>query len=321
MLGLQSWPRVNDALVNSSAAALEPRPPATQTTCELHVDDMRDPGRFLPETMNYFHALSLLTAGLVGTAGCGSGNDSSGTQAPSSSDVEALNSRATILDLDDVKTNPDGYDWFDFRPNVEKLILSGAAETEHVAILWYTVMDGSVGLHFHSKTESVYVIDGTQTDAKGVYPTGTAYFNPPGSGHAIMNSSGFFILAYASPPDFAATDLIQEYTPLRIDTAASDLMSAYPFELEGTAVRKFDAPLNNEGGMSAQFIEITSPEEAYDFGGNYLLVLAGRCDIEGVAFGEQTLVVAKTIEPQPFKITSSENSSCLAMAVSFATRT
>jgi hypothetical protein len=267
--------------------------------------------------MTHFHALPLLTAGLIGIAGCGSGDDSTDVQAPGSSDAEALSSKATLLDLDDVKTNPAGYDWFDFRPNVEKLILSGAAETEHVAILWYTVMDGSVGLHFHSKTESVYVIDGTQTDAKGVYPTGTVYFNPPGSGHAIMNSSGFFILAYASPPDFAATDLIEEYTPLRIDTAASDLMSAYPFELEGTAVRRFDAPLNREGGMSAQFIEITSPDETYDFGGNYLLVLGGRCAIDGVAFGEQMLIVANSIEPQPFEVTSSENSSCLAMGVSF----
>src|ERR1700712_5738755 len=74
-------------------------------------------------------------------------------------------STKTVLDLTDVKTNPDKYTWFDFRPNIKKLILAGAAETEHIAILWYTVMDGGVALHYHSKTESVYVIDGTQTDA------------------------------------------------------------------------------------------------------------------------------------------------------------
>ena len=46
--------------------------------------------------------------------------------------------------------------WCQFRPNLNKLILSGAADTEHVSILYYPVEDGSVGLHYHSKTESVY---------------------------------------------------------------------------------------------------------------------------------------------------------------------
>lgn len=103
----------------------------------------------------------------------------------------AVLAASTVIDLNNVKVNPSSYSWFDFRPNVKKLILAGAAETEHIAVLWYTVTDGAVGLHYHSKTESVYVIDGTQTDAKGVYPTDTVYFNPPGSGHEIMKSSGF----------------------------------------------------------------------------------------------------------------------------------
>ncbi len=75
---------------------------------------------------------------------------------------------STILDLNDLKKNPGNYTWFDFRPNLKKLILSGDANTEHVSILWYTVANGSVGLHYHAKTESVYVIDGTQTDGKGI---------------------------------------------------------------------------------------------------------------------------------------------------------
>src|SRR5688572_19001577 len=85
---------------------------------------------------------------LMGAVGCGAGPDSSNVRAPSTK---------TRLDLADLESNPDGYAWFDFRPNVMKLILSGAAETEHVAILWYTVTDGSVGMHYHAKTESVFV--------------------------------------------------------------------------------------------------------------------------------------------------------------------
>ena len=258
--------------------------------------------------MNYFRALSTVVFALASLTGCGSDDDSS--------DDPEVPSSTTVLDLTDVKTNPDEYEWFDFRPNVKKLILAGAAETEHIAILWYTVTDGAVGLHYHSKTESVYVIDGTQTDAKGVYPTGTVYFNPPGSGHEIMESSGFFVLAYASPPDFMSTDLIEEYTPLRIETDDPELTSDYPFDEEKDGVAVFTAPLDESGGLSAQFIEISS-SEGYDYDGNYLLVLAGSCDIDGETYGEDMLVVTKTVEPQSFEVTATEDSTCLALGVSF----
>jgi len=245
--------------------------------------------------------------GLACAGGCRS--------AESSTDVQGLSAK-TVLDLGDVKDNPGGYGWFDFRPNVQKLILSGAAETEHIAILWYTAKAGGVGLHRHSKTESVYVIEGSQTDAKGVYPTGTVYFNPPGSGHQITNSSGFFILAYASPPDFTNTALIDEYTPIRIDTKAPDFMNEHPFERKAS-MRTFAVPLDSGGGLSGKFIEVTSAEERHQYDGNYLLVLDGSCVIEGVPLGEQTLVVAKTVHPEPFTVSAAKGSTCLAMGVSF----
>ena len=254
------------------------------------------------------HFRALLAFGLLCAAGCESRS--------ASTRVQGLSSK-TALNLNDVKSHPTKHAWFDFRPNVKKLILSGAAETEHVALLWYTISDGKVGLHRHSKTESVYVIDGTQTDAKGVYPTGTVYFNPPGSGHEIKQSSGFFILAYASPPDFANTALIKEYTPVRIDTNNPKLTDEYPFEQKAAGIRTFAVPLDSAGGMSGTFIEITSPHGRYEYAGNYVLVLKGSCGIDGVTSDKETLVVAGTVKPQPFQVTASENSSCLAMAVSF----
>jgi hypothetical protein len=258
--------------------------------------------------MNHSRPISWVAGAIFCSAGCDSGADST--------DVQSL-SATTILNLEDVKTNPSSYDWFDFRPNVLKLILSGAAETEHVAILWYTVSDGSVGMHYHAKTESVYVIDGTQTDAKGVYPTGTVYFNPPGSGHQISNSSGFFILAYASPPDFASTDRIQEYTPIRVDTAAPNLMSDSAVEQKAVGVRTLAVPIDPTGGMTGQFMELTSPGDAHEFRGNYLLVLEGSCTLAGKTFGPQMLIVAQTVAPQPYTISAAPGSSCLAMGVSF----
>lgn len=225
-------------------------------------------------------------------------------------------SNSTIVNLNDLTANPNNYEFFTFRPNLQKLILSGAADTKHISILWYTVSDGSVGLHYHSMTESVYTIDGTQTDAKGVYPTGSLYFNPPGSGHQISNSTGFFILAYAAPPDFTHTNLIKDYTPIQINTAAPDLETRYPFKAVQAGVSVYSIPLDPQGGMSSKFVQTTS-SQGYEYIGNYLLVLKGSCSIDGTTFGEKMLVVAKTIETQSYKISAAQDQSCLALGLSF----
>lgn len=261
--------------------------------------------------MYCFRVLTVLCAlcGLAGCglAGCGRGEDSTETQPPST----------TVLDLEDLKTNPAAYEWFDFRPNLKKLILAGAEDGKHVAILWYTIDNGSVGLHYHGKTESVFVIDGAQTDAKGTYSTGTIYFNPPGSGHQISNSTGFFVLAYASPPDFASTALIGEYTPVRVDTSSADFTSAQPFEPLAPGVRAYAAPLDGAGGLSATFFELTEPAAAFTYQGNYLLVLEGSCDVDGATLRKNTLVVAKATLPRAFEVTLPAGGPCRLLGLSF----
>ncbi|MEO0408601.1 MAG: cupin domain-containing protein, partial [Cyanobacteria bacterium P01_A01_bin.135] len=92
-----------------------------------------------------------------------------------------------VVDLSDLTAHPERYDFFPFRPGLNKLILCGAADTEHISILWYAT-SSRIGLHYHAMTEAVYVIEGQQRDEKGCYPTGSLYFNPPGSGHAISES-------------------------------------------------------------------------------------------------------------------------------------
>jgi hypothetical protein len=255
------------------------------------------------------HRFCVMSAAALGLLALGCGDSDEG--APP--DPEPTQ---TTLDLSDVAANPDGYEWFEFRPNLMKLILAGAAETEHIAILWYTVEDGAVGLHYHSKTESVYVIDGAQTDGKGTYSTGTVYFNPPGSGHEVSDSSGFFLLAYAAPPDFASTDLIEEYEPVSIDTTDEDMMDEHPFEDAQDGVRTFSPPLVENGGMSASFIESTSSED-FTFTGNYVLVLEGSCVIDGVTHAEDTVVVEKSLEPIPFVVKAKTGERCFALGVSF----
>lgn len=257
--------------------------------------------------MDYRRLFPLLMLPVILVSGCGS------------EDEVKLSSSRTALNLTEVKTNPTapGNEWFDFKPNVKKLILAGAAETQHVAILWYTVPDGGVGLHYHSKTESVYVIEGTQTDGKGVYPTGTVYFNPPGSGHQITDSSGFFLLAYAAPPDFANTALIGEYTSVRIDTAATDLTTVNVFEPQAAGVAIYTVPLDGMGSLSAALMDITTAKADYTYTGNYLLVLGGMCEIDGLSYGREMLVVTKTVVPEPYKVSAPANGTCLALGVSF----
>ena len=223
----------------------------------------------------------------------------------------------TPLDLTDVTRHPERYTWFDFRPNVKKLILAGAPETEHIAILWYTAADGGVGLHYHDKTESVYVIDGTQTDAKGDYPTGSVYFNPPGSGHQVTHSTGFFLLAYAAAPDFTGTDRIAEYTPVRMDLTASNLTSQYTFEPASKAVRTYAVPLEESGGMRAELIELT-PGGSYTYRGNYVLVLDGACTIAGSAYTAKQLAVANAIEARSYALTAASRGRCLLLGVVFS---
>lgn len=225
-------------------------------------------------------------------------------------------SSSAIVDLDDLTANPDSYDFFTFRPNLKKLILSGSADTEHICILWYMIPDGRVGRHYHSMTESVYTIEGKQTDAKGMYPTGSLYFNLPGSGHEISESTGFFILAYASPPEFKNTELTEEYSPVQINTADSDLETIYPFENKQDGVWTYDIPLNPQGGMRSQFIKSTSSQN-YRYEGNYLLVLRGSCNIDGTTFHEKTLVVATATEPQFYEVSAAANHSCLLLGLAF----
>jgi hypothetical protein len=262
---------------------------------------------------------------LVGTASLGAialvlqvlfcANACAGSEAASSG-PPTTQQGSLILDLNDVIKNPGSYTWFDFRPNLKKMILAGTADGKHVCILRYPTADGKVGLHYHAKTESVYVIEGAQTDVKGTYPAGTVYFNPPGSGHAVKDSMGYFILAYASPPDFTNTALIGQYTPVRIDTESADLESKYPFESKGEGIRVFSVPLDPNGDMHSQFIDAKG-KGMYSYSGNYLIVIKGACVIEGVVHSKGTMVVAPTVTPKSYQIGAAGEASCLAMGVSF----
>ncbi|MET0285846.1 MAG: cupin domain-containing protein [Polyangiales bacterium] len=209
---------------------------------------------------------------------------------------------ATVIELAKLRADPASFAWFQFKPGVKKLILSGTPESRHVSVLWYTADDGKPGavpLHYHAKTESIFVIDGAQADPKGKYERGSFYFNPPGSGHDVFDSAGLFLLSYAAPPDFKKTDAIGPYEPLLVGADYSKVSLA-------------ELPLSSDGGMSARFVK---PTTASAVAANVLLVLEGACTIAGQPLAKDTLVVTKSTDPATYAI--APGADCLLFTLSF----
>lgn len=232
------------------------------------------------------------------------------------SETTPLHLTSTLVKLQELTSNPYRYDFFTFRPDVEKLILAGDADGQHICILWYTAAGGGVNRHYHAMTEAVYVINGRQTDAKGTYAEGTLYCNPPGSSHAISDSSGFFLLAYAAPPVFSGPERPQPYAPVRVETTAANLSELYPFTAQAGGAWTHSLPLPAPGGIRCQLIK--PGPGTYPYAGNYLLVLKGTCSINQTALASNTLVVAKTIAPQLYQIRAQGDSASLVLALGFS---
>lgn len=202
---------------------------------------------------------------------------------------------ATVIELAKLRAEPASFEWFQFKPGVKKLILSGTPDSRHVSVLWYTEAQGAVPRHYHAKTESIFVIDGAQSDAKGTYERGSFYFNPPGSGHDVFDSAGLFLLAYAAPPDFKNTDAIGAYEPVVV-----------------TDYKAGALPLAPDGGLRASFVQ---PRTASTLSANVLLVLQGSCTISGQSIAADTLVVTKSTSPASYQVSASGD--CLLFQLAF----
>lgn len=254
--------------------------------------------------------------GLLVMSGCGTAKPASVT-GPTTGGAEsalpvqgAALTEATVIELAKLRSDPASFAWFQFKPGVKKLILSGTPESRHISVLWYTADDGKPGMvpvHYHAKTESIYVIDGAQSDPKGKYERGSFYFNPPGSGHNVFDSAGLFLLSYAAPPDFKNTAAIGAYEPVVIPDASKLALGACS---DGTACKEL--PLAGDGGMRARFVK---PEDTVALSANLLLVLSGSCTIAGQSIVADTLIVTKSTDPASYPITP--GSDCLLFQLAF----
>jgi len=238
-----------------------------------------------------------------------------GGKATESAQVEpsaALN-EATIIELANMREQSSSYAWFQFKPNVKKLLLSGSPDSRHISVLWYghEGKAGAVPLHYHEKTESIFVIDGAQTDGKGTYGKGSFYFNPPGSGHDISNSSGLFLLSYAAPPDFERSSEIGAYENVVIgpDYATLPLTPCHDGSL------CYAPALAERGGIRSRFVQPQA--SALTLTANVLLVLKGSCRVAGQILKADTLLVGKSSDPATYEL-SAPQGDCLLFELAFA---
>ena len=108
------------------------------------------------------------------------------------------------LDLPDLLARAQRVDfpWEAFRPGVEIHRLWGepGGTGEAAALLRYAA-GGTVPAHRHGAMEEIYVLSGSQRDARGVYPAGSHVFNPPGSSHAVHSPDGCIALVIWQEPN------------------------------------------------------------------------------------------------------------------------
>jgi hypothetical protein len=167
-----------------------------------------------------------------------------------------------------------------------------------------------VPLHYHAKTESIFVIEGTQTDGKGTYGKGSFYFNPPGSGHDISDSAGLFLLSYAAPPDFKRTSEIAAYENVVVSADYAKL----PLASCDDGTRCYQPPLAKEGGLRTRFVRPRA--SPVTLSANILVILQGACVVAGQPLQADTLVVRKSTEPGPYRVAASSEA-CLLVEMAF----
>lgn len=94
-----------------------------------------------------------------------------------------------------------------FRPGVEIAPIYGmtedgeplSPETPAAAFLRYAA-GAEVPHHRHPGYEHIFVLEGSQRDARGFYARGSCLVSPPGSSHSVTSDEGCLVLAIWNQP-------------------------------------------------------------------------------------------------------------------------
>lgn len=90
--------------------------------------------------------------------------------------------------------------WEPFRAGVDIHRLYGDAAAGPSAALLHYSPGASIPYHLHEGYEHIFILHGTQVDARGVHPRGTLVVNPPGSGHDVYSPDGCVALVIWERP-------------------------------------------------------------------------------------------------------------------------
>ncbi|MAM00118.1 MAG: transcription negative regulator ChrR [Alteromonadaceae bacterium] len=107
-----------------------------------------------------------------------------------------MKNRASHLSLtpDAIADIPES-EWQDFRPGVSLYPLHGEPPGRQSSALLRYQPGASVPGHTHLGVEHIFVIQGSQEDENGYYPTGTLLISPIGSSHHVTSVEGCIVLA------------------------------------------------------------------------------------------------------------------------------
>ena len=81
-----------------------------------------------------------------------------------------------------------------FRAGVEVSWLYGKAGGGPAAAFLRYAPGARIPRHRHEGFEHIFVLDGSQQDAHGVYPAGTLIVNQPGTDHEVASPEGCLVL-------------------------------------------------------------------------------------------------------------------------------
>jgi anti-sigma factor ChrR (cupin superfamily) len=95
---------------------------------------------------------------------------------------------------------PERFKWEPFRPGVEiSRIYGGESGASSAALLRYAA-GASVPRHVHGGHEHIIVLQGSQRDEHGSYPTGSMLVHRPGTNHRVESPEGCIVLAIWERP-------------------------------------------------------------------------------------------------------------------------
>lgn len=87
-----------------------------------------------------------------------------------------------------------GWRAMEFAPFREGVEISEVITGEPAVALLRYQPGASVPRHLHMGLETILVLQGTQSDERGDYPTGSLILNPEGTAHSVWSTEGCVVL-------------------------------------------------------------------------------------------------------------------------------